>query len=129
MAYATVEEFGDYLDPDPLPANAARLLTKASRRLDRILLGAVYKTDENGLPTNPDLIEVFREAVCLQAAYIADLGDETGANANVSRMTLGNQTIERAISVVGSGTPRVSPDLMDLLQVKGLLPIRPRTRR
>jgi len=127
MAYATVEEFTDYLDPDPVPANAARLLTKASRRLDRLLIGAIYETDEDGLPTDPDLIEVFREAVCIQAQYIADLGDETGAMANVSQMELGNQKIVRAISVVGSGTPRVAPDLLDLLQTKGLWPVYPYT--
>ncbi|MFE7762942.1 hypothetical protein [Streptomyces sp. NPDC057438] len=127
MAYATVQEFTDYLDPDPVPANATRLLTKASRRLDRLLIGAVYETDDNGLPTDPDLIEVFREAVCIQAQYINSLGDETGAMANVSQMELGSQKIVRAISVVGSGTPRVAPDLLDLLQTKGLWPVYPYT--
>ncbi|WP_430376698.1 hypothetical protein [Streptomyces sp. B1-3] len=127
MAYATVQEFTDYLDPDPAPPNAARLLEKASRRLDRLLIGAIYPTDADGLPTDPELIEVFREAVCIQAQYIADLGDETGAMANVSQMELGNQKIVRAISVVGSGTPRVSPDLLDLLQTKGLWPVYPYT--
>lgn len=127
MAYATVEEFGDYLDPDPVPDNAARLLNRASTRLDSILIGAMYETDEDGLPTDPDLVEVFREAVCIQAQYIADLGDETGAMANVSQMELGNQKIVRAISVVSSGTPRVSPDMLELLQVKGLWPVNPYT--
>lgn len=127
MAYATVEEFTDYLDPDPVPDNAARLLNRASKRLDSVLIGAVYETDENGLPTDPDLVEIFREAVCIQAQYIADLGDETGAMANVSQMSLGNQQIVRAISVVGSGTPRVSPDMLELLQVEGLWPVYPYT--
>ncbi|MCX5234441.1 hypothetical protein OG824_04230 [Streptomyces prunicolor] len=127
MAYATVEEFTDYLDPDPVPDNAARLLNRASKRLDSVLIGAVYETDENGLPTDPDLVEVFREAVCIQAQYIADLGDETGAMANVSQMSLGNQQIVRAISVVGNGTPRVSPDMLELLQVEGLWPVYPYT--
>ncbi|MFI2757829.1 hypothetical protein ACH5A3_02965 [Streptomyces echinatus] len=126
MAYATVEEFTEFLDPDPVPTNAARLLERASTKLDQLLIGAVYKTDDDGLPLDPALAEVFREAVCIQAQYIASLGDETGAMANVSQMSLGNQQIVRAISVVGSGTPRVSPDLVALLRVKGLLPIRPR---
>ncbi|WP_328683144.1 hypothetical protein [Streptomyces sp. NBC_00343] len=127
MAYATVEEFTDYLDPDPVPDNAARLLNRASKRLDSVLIGAVYETDENGLPTDPDLVEIFREAVCIQAQYIAALGDETGAMANVSQMSLGNQQIVRALSVVGSGTPRVSPDMLELLQVEGLWPVYPYT--
>ncbi|MFE4919007.1 hypothetical protein [Streptomyces sp. NPDC056661] len=127
MAYATVQEFTDYLDPDPVPANAARLLNRASTKLDQLLIGAVYPTDSDGLPTDPALAEVFREAVCIQAQYVSALGDETGANANVLTMSLGNQTITRALasSRNASGptkTSRVSPDLLDLLQVKGLLP-------
>ncbi|MFG2380563.1 head-tail connector protein [Streptomyces avermitilis] len=127
MAYATVEEFTDYLDPDPVPANASRLLGRASTKLDKLLTGAVYKTDSDGLPTDPALAAVFREAVCIQAQYIDSLGDETGAMANVSQMELGNQKIVRALSVVGSGTSRVSPDLIDLLQTKGLWPVYPYT--
>ncbi|MDX3712736.1 hypothetical protein PV733_28115 [Streptomyces europaeiscabiei] len=131
MAYATVEEFTDFLDPDPVPANAARLLDRASTKLDKLLLGAVYETDEDGLPTDTALADVFREAVCIQAQYVADLGDETGANANVSSMSLGNQSITRNLGAPGSAsagkTSRVSPDLLDLLQVKGLWPVFPYT--
>ncbi|WP_448319235.1 hypothetical protein [Streptomyces sp. CO7] len=131
--YATEADLTDYLDPDPVPANAARLLNRASAKLDQLLIGAVYDTDDDGLPTDPALAEVFREAVCIQAAYIAALGDETGANANVASMTLGNQTITRALgNARGSGgatsTPRVSQDVIDLLKVHGLLPVRPRVR-
>ncbi|MFD8072159.1 hypothetical protein ACFV3E_05850 [Streptomyces sp. NPDC059718] len=133
MAYATVEEFTDFLDPDPVPTNAARLLDRASTKLDQILLGAVYETDADGLPTDPALAAVFREAVCIQAQYVNALGDETGANANVASMTLGNQSIVRALGGSrGSGattTPRVSQDLLDLLKASGLLPIRPRVWR
>ncbi|MFI5974801.1 hypothetical protein [Streptomyces sp. NPDC051452] len=125
MAYATVAEFTEFLDPDPVPANAARLLDRASTRLDQLLMGAVYKTDDDGLPLDPALAAAFREAVCIQAQYIDSLGDETGAMANVSQMHLGNQKIVRALSVVGSGTPRVSPDLVALLQTKGLWPVNP----
>jgi hypothetical protein len=127
MAYATVGEFTAFLDPDPVPANAQRLLDRASTKLDQLLMGAVYETDADGLPLDPALAAVFREAVCIQAQYIDSLGDETGAMANVSQMSLGNQQIVRAISVVGSGTPRVSPDLVALLQTKGLWPVYPYT--
>jgi len=127
MAYATVEEFTDFLDPDPVPVNASRLLDRASTKLDQLLIGAVYETDEDGLPTDTALTAVLKEAVCLQAQYISALSDETGANANVSTMTLGNQTISRALKGTnGMGkTQRVSPDLLDLLQVHGLLSVYP----
>ncbi|MFE4991423.1 hypothetical protein ACFRH4_08735 [Streptomyces mirabilis] len=124
--YATVQEFTEFLDPDPVPANAARLLANASRRLDQLLLGALYATS-NGLPTDPELADVFREAVCLQAQYISALGDETGANANVSQLTVGNQTLARALtSRTGPVlTSRVSPEMLVLLQTTGLSPVFP----
>ncbi|MFI0939146.1 hypothetical protein [Streptomyces sp. NPDC021020] len=125
MPYATVEDFTDFLDPDPVPPNAARLLANASRKLDQLLIGAIYTTDSDGLPTDPELVEVFREAVCLQAQYIAGLGDETGANANVSQLQVGNQRMIRALSLVGSGTSRVSPEMLTLLQTEGLVPVYP----
>lgn len=127
MPYATVQEFADFLDPDAVPANAARLLANASRKLDQLLFGTVYATDTDGLPTDAELVNLFREAVCLQAQYISALGDETGANANVSQLTVGNQKMIRALSLVGDGTNRVSPDLVALLQTSGLLPVRPVT--
>ncbi|MGW2932957.1 hypothetical protein ACWDA7_14065 [Streptomyces sp. NPDC001156] len=131
MAYATVDEFTAFLDPDSVPANAQRLLDRASTKLDQLLMGAVYETDADGLPTDPALASVFREAVCLQAQYIDALGDETGAMANVSQMTLGNQSITRFFGRPNSPsavkTPRVAPDMLELLQVKGLLPVHPYT--
>ncbi|MGW3305888.1 hypothetical protein ACWDG9_04785 [Streptomyces sp. NPDC001073] len=129
MAYATVEEFTEYLDPDPAPANASRLLDRASTKLDQLLVGFVYDTDDDGLPTDPKIQGLFREAVCIQAQYIDSLGDETGAMANVSQMSLGNQQIVRAVSVVGNGTSRVSPDLIDLLRANRLLMVLPRIWR
>lgn len=125
--YATVEEFADFLDPDPVPANAGRLLKNASRRLDSILMGACYDTDTDGMPTAPDVLDLFREAVCLQAQYIADLDDETGANANVSSQRVGDVSVTRAISAAGSGTPRVSPDMIELLRTSQLFPAYPTT--
>lgn len=125
MPYATIEDFTDFLDPDPVPENAARLLKNASRKLDEALIGAVYDHDDEGVPTDPHLLEVFKEATCLQAQYVADLGDETGANANVSQMRVGDVYTVRALSVVGSGTPRVSPEMLTLLQAEGLLPVYP----
>jgi hypothetical protein len=125
--YATVGEFMEFLDPDPVPANAARLLKNASRRLDALLVGARYDTDTDGMATDAAVVALFREAVCLQAQYIADLGDESGANANVSSQTVGSVTVTRALSVVGSGTPRVSPDMIELLRASSLFPIQPTT--
>lgn len=125
MPYATVADFTAFLDPDPVPANAARLLDRASEVLDELLIGVRYDTDELGAPTDPQLVELFRKATCLQAQYVDSLKDETGSMANVSQLQMADQSITRALSVVGRGTPRVSEAVGRLLRVNGLWPVRP----
>lgn len=126
MAYATVEDFTAFLDPDPVPANAARLLDRASEVLDDVLMGARYSTDTDGNPTDPELVALFRKATCLQAQYTAALGDETGAMANVKQLTLSDQTLIRALpTTTGGSTLQVSPAMVRVLRLAGLLPVRP----
>lgn len=125
--YATVQQLGDFLSPQPVPDNAERLLRNASRRLDGLLIGARYSTDTDGMPTEQDVIDLFREAVCLQVQYIVDLGDETGALANVTSQHVGEVSITRAVSAVGSGTPRVSPEMIELLRTSRLAHAHPAT--
>jgi hypothetical protein len=124
-SYVTVLEYTAFLDPDPVPANAERLLNRASTTIDKLLIGAVYQVDDGGLPVDADLLAVIKDCVCLQAQYVSALGDETGAMKNVASMSMGNQSISRGFSVTTDGTPRVCPDVLDLLQVNGLHPISP----
>lgn len=130
MAYATEEEFAAFLDPEPLPANARRLLDTASDQIDELLVGAVYDTDEVGDPVGLNLSKVFAKAVIYQAQYLKETGDETGANANVSSMSQGGLSIARALrGSSGSGrTPRYSENAIGVLRTGGLLSIHPRTR-
>lgn len=125
MTYVTVPEYTAFLDPDPVPANAERLLKRASTTLDKLLIGTVYATDTDGFPSDPDLLEVFKDCVCMQAQYLSALGDETGAMQNVASMSMGNQSISRSFSLTTSGTSRICPDVLDLLQVAGLHPVNP----
>ncbi|MGI5515298.1 hypothetical protein [Streptomyces sp. CA-106131] len=125
MTYVTVEEFTAFLAPDPLPDNAARLLKRVSTTIDKLLVGTVYKTDQDGLPVDPDLLSAIKDCVCMQAQYLTALQDETGAMRNVSKMSMGNQLLARTFSLSKDGTSRICPDVLDLLQVSGLHPINP----
>lgn len=81
MAYATEAELAAYPVTVPSGASAALLLTRASRDVDRALLTAVYDVDDNGDPTNTDVIATLRDATCEQVAGMIAAGDLTGTGA------------------------------------------------
>ena len=70
--YATIEDLTAWLDPEPVPANAAGLLRSASSVIRAETRSARYATDTDGYPTDTALRTAFREAVCAQAKFWAD---------------------------------------------------------
>lgn len=123
MAYATVEEFTDYLDPDPAPTTAARLLRDSSEIIDSLLIGAMYATDDSGMPTEADVIDALKRATCAQARYTLELGDETGAKGQYASWSTGGVSVTRAYAVAGSNQlQRVAPQAVLILRSEGLLP-------
>jgi hypothetical protein len=126
MAYATVADFTSFLAPDPVPANASRLLDRASEVVQELIIGALYATDADGNPTDPDLLAILRKAACIQAQYTLALADETGAMANVKQLTLADQTLIRGMSTTkGGSTPQISPNMLRVLRIAGLIPVYP----
>jgi len=61
MAYATSDELETYTD-NAAPANATVLLDRTSRKVDELLICAVYDVDSVGLPTDPALATLMPEA-------------------------------------------------------------------
>ncbi|MFE7029452.1 hypothetical protein ACFU9Y_04015 [Streptomyces sp. NPDC057621] len=127
MAYATVEQFADHMDPEPVPANARRLLETATIRIDELLVGARYSVDDDGNPMDPVDRAIFAKAVCLQAQFMKDTGDETGANANVTSMSQGGLSVGRSSGADGRTIPRYSQDAVSYLRTRGVLPVHPYT--
>ncbi|MFE9865873.1 hypothetical protein ACFYPZ_24565 [Streptomyces sp. NPDC005506] len=127
MAYATVQEFTDFLDPEPAPANARRLLETASIRIDELLVCVRYSVDDDGNPMDPADRAVFSKAVCLQAQFMKETGDETGANANVTSMSQGGLSLGRSSGADGKTIPRYSQDAVSYLRTRGILAVGPRT--
>lgn len=71
MVYATTEQLGTYLEDSPLvvPADAARLLDRASELVDDHIAAAVYDIDSNGAATYQPVIDGLRDATCAQVEY------------------------------------------------------------
>ena len=138
--YATVDDLTDFMAPDTPPTNAAKLLRVASRRVDTLLIGAVYPVDDAGRPTDTDHMEALRDAACAQAEFATGWqqqtgGDSTGAKRRPTAVTVGQVSYSYGgrPSSGGSGSAdddtRVptSSEVVDILRLAGLLPVTPIT--
>jgi hypothetical protein len=65
--YASIDDYAVYTG-EPIPAEfPPRIMAKASLEIDKALVGACYETDDDGMPTDSDVREAFRDATCAQA--------------------------------------------------------------
>lgn len=99
LTYATTDDLigPGWVDGDT-PTNVDALLAAASRMVRAATKTAVYDTTPTGAPSDPDLAEAFRDAVCAQvAAWVA-----TGVNPTAGPGAVGSSTI--AASSIGSGS-------------------------
>ncbi|MEU8556025.1 hypothetical protein AB0C80_18815 [Streptomyces anthocyanicus] len=119
MAYATEQQLIDYLAPDPAPANAAKVLDRASDDIDGLLIGAVYDTDADGMPTDPKVQAALRKATLAQAEYLVSTGDLTGAQRQWRSVRLGDAEYTRATT--GTEPGRIAPSALQALRVAGAL--------
>lgn len=115
MAYATSAELAssDFLPADlDVPTDVDRLLSRASRAVDRLLLLAscVYAVDDDGLPTDDRVVAALRDATCAQAAWWIETGDEAGTASVVQSASSGG-------GPSSSGPmPRWAPDAVDVIR-------------
>ncbi|MGW0134829.1 hypothetical protein [Streptomyces sp. NPDC003299] len=118
--YATPEDLSAYTGK-AAPPDAERLLTRASRFLDReVLRGCVYDTTADGMPTAPALLDALREAACVQVVWWDDVGDSTGAmGAGWGSVSLGPVSLGRSVTDVSpdaSPARMVAPEVWDILR-------------
>ncbi|MGW0550560.1 hypothetical protein [Streptomyces altiplanensis] len=87
--YATPVEYEAFTG-QPAPANAARLLARASRFVDRAMRAALYDTDAAGYPSDTDVRVAFRDAASTQVSVWAKrdaAADGTGGDLAASPWT------------------------------------------
>lgn len=131
--YATTQELANELgvDLDDLPANAANLLRKASRHVDYALIGAIFETDDNGIPTDSQANEAIKNATLAQVSYwLSGHGDEHGESSyqSVSIGSVSLQQKQNTDSSKGGTNAPLAPQAMFELSTSGLLPISPLVR-
>jgi hypothetical protein len=119
MQYATPDDLAVWLDPDPAPANANRLLRAASGLVRDATAGARYAVTPEGLPAATGVATAFLEATCAQAeAWVASGVDPTKGVAQLPRLiqsksadgtsvTYGDSGGRAALEALASGTSLV----------------------
>jgi len=126
--YATVaqyqEESGDLITPPP---RVAVLLRKASRVIDLALVGAVYPTDGDDMPTDPSHINLFMRATCAQVEYMIADNDPTGVKTQYSSISFGGMNSVRSPRAQGAVLPKLAPEAAAILQIDGALGTAPLT--
>ncbi|MFD4880014.1 hypothetical protein ACFWOB_42550 [Streptomyces sp. NPDC058420] len=106
------------------PADADRLLARASEDIDDALLTAVYRTDSTGMPTDPKVVTALAEAVRDQIEYWAATGDDgTGAAGRWDSVSIGPVSLSgRKDAPAAAGDVDLAPRAHRALTRAGLLP-------
>lgn len=119
-SYATTGDLANWLGTAP-PANAARLLETATRRLDDLLVAAVYDVDTAGMPTKTAVADALRDAVCAQVEWWIETGDESGSGAvgQYESVSIGSVSLSRGAG--GSAGSPYAAETRRILSAAGLL--------
>lgn len=133
--YASTDDYAYYTgEKDPPDGLDRRLLVRASRAVDTNLIGVVYDTDGQGMPTDPRLRDVLREATCAQAAWWWSKGDRQGTGiittpAEWDQVSIGDVRLARSSPAAPAPGPgarhQLAPDAEAVLRTAGLLPAYP----
>ncbi|MEV5710171.1 hypothetical protein [Actinoallomurus sp. NPDC052274] len=124
--YATVAQYRnvtkDMATPDAL---VEMWLPLASEVLDLALVGAVYATDENSMPTDPMLIDTLMRACCRQVQHEIANNDPASVKDQYTSSNVGGVAVTRAPAATARALPPLSPRAAAILRVAGVLPAAP----
>ena len=106
MAWATVDELAAWM-PAELPADAERMLTRASELITYVTRFAVYDVDTDDEPTDTTVLAALRDATCAQVEYWAEVGEDEDVGGSVQGISLGPLQVQ-----YGAGDNRVTPTFL-----------------
>lgn len=127
-SYATTGQLAAYLRTAP-PANAARVLPRATEVIDELLFGSYWDLTDDDLPADSRVAAALAKAVCAQVEWWQVNGDPDGLGATQSwnDVSIGSVKLSRGQrSGAGAEQPaEVAPAAIRALRAAGLYPIRP----
>lgn len=130
QAYATPTQYAEFLGTEAPADFDPQSLVRASRRVDRALIGAIYCTDDDDRPTDAKIAAALRDATCAQALFWDEIGDPTGSGApsEWGEVEIGDVRLRRSGNSrgeSGANSPVLCTAAEDYLRAAGLLPINP----
>lgn len=99
LVYATADDWRTYNGLDegaPIPANLAMLLQAGSLAVRTYTSVTVYHVDDAGKPTDPFILQAFKDATCAHATAMDALGIDPDKGGAVSQDTYASKSISGA---------------------------------
>lgn len=123
--YATESDYLEFSEDEVAPDKIDSLLRRASAEVESHIRTAVYVTDEDGYPTDPDIADALRDATCAYVAYWDETDDITGAEAiagpvKIGSVSLGGTSTGGASSRTPADT-RIAHEALTILRNAGLI--------
>lgn len=124
--YASVAQFRAWSGDSWTPAQIIQTkLQRATEDIDVALVAAVYRTDADGMPLDPQLANVLVRATSAQAAYLIAQNDDTGIKREYASTSVGGVTAVRSARMQGGALQPIAPRALAILRVAGVLPAAP----
>ncbi|MCA6093487.1 hypothetical protein LE181_15125 [Streptomyces sp. SCA3-4] len=121
--YSTPEQLSTWLGT-PAPADAERLISRASEDIDSALLTAIYPVDDDGDPLDPRIAQALADATCAQVEWQLATGDDgTGAAGQWDSVSIGPVSLSgRTGRTAGASGVELAPRADRALRRAGLEP-------
>lgn len=121
--YATVAQYrawsGDLVTP---AIRVQTALMRATEDIDVALVAAVYRTDADGMPIDPGLVNVLVRATSAQAQYRIAVNDDANVKREFATVSAAGVSASRVQGMQGAALPPLAPQALAILRVAGVLP-------
>jgi hypothetical protein len=124
--YASVAQYRNWSGDTWTPAGIISVkLQRATEDIDVALVAAVYRTDADGMPLDPQLINVLVRATSAQCQYLIAQNDDAGIKREYASTNVGGVTAVRSAKMQGMALQPIAPRALAILRVEGALPAAP----
>jgi hypothetical protein len=124
--YASVADYRNRTGDQNTPVQRVQVaLQLASEDMDVALVAAVYRTDADGMPLDPQLANVLRRATAAQCQYIIHTDDDPGVKREYASTSIAGISATRAVAMQAKALRPICPQALGILRVAGVLPAAP----